>query len=431
MTETSRERNATLEIDGCPIAYRVRGAGPPVVWIQGVAVQGEAWRPQIEELAARYRCLTFDNRGFGASVPAGAAITVERMAADTLALMDHLGWESAHLVGHSLGGQVALEIALTARSRVRTLALLCTFFRGRDAVALSAAKVWIGLRTYVGTRRMRRRAFLEMVMPASELASSDRDELAAELAGLFGHDLADHPAVERAQLSALRRYDASSRLGSLAGLPTLVISAHEDRIARPDSGLALSAAIPGSLFLDIPDAGHGVPIQKPEEVNRRLEQLFVSAPDRNSERVDSDAGGGAMEDPAALVRRWFEVVWNQGSEAAMENLLHYDAEIHGLAAADGVAMRGPTGFKPVFRQFKGAFPDIRITVTRTVTEGAMVAAHCEVTGTHLGDTLGIPPTGRRVEFQGMVIVRTGDGRIQEGWNCFDFLAMYQQLGIAG
>ncbi|MGE0641155.1 MAG: alpha/beta fold hydrolase [Thermoanaerobaculia bacterium] len=278
MREPLTEPIQILDLDGCPLAYRLRGEGEPVVFLQGVGVQGDGWRPQADELQARFRCLTIDNRGIGRSVPAGGEITVERMAADTLALLDHLGWESAHVVGHSLGGQIALELALTAPARVRSLSLLCTFARGRDAMALDLGRVWTGLRTFVGTRGMRRRAFLNLVMPRTELRHVDRDDLAEELGELFGHDLADHPPIEMKQLGALRRYDASSRLAELEGIPTLVVSGHEDRIASPASGLALSAGIPGSLYVEIPQAGHGLPIQKSREVNSLLDRHLTAKP---------------------------------------------------------------------------------------------------------------------------------------------------------
>ena len=122
-----------VEHRGCALSYAVRGEGPPVLLIQGVGVHGSAWRPQVEALSARYRCLSFDNRGLGRSQPRGAALSVEQMAEDAQALMDAQGWDSAHVVGHSLGGLIAQHLALSARARVRSLSLLCTFSRGRDA----------------------------------------------------------------------------------------------------------------------------------------------------------------------------------------------------------------------------------------------------------------------------------------------------------
>lgn len=255
----------------------MHGSGQPVVFIQGSGVHGACWKPQLDGLKNEFQCLSFDNRGMGASQPlAVTVLTIERMAADTIALMDAMGWRSAHVAGHSMGGLIAICLALKNPDRVKTLALLCSFANGRDAVAMSASKIWLGLRTYIGTRRMRRHAFLEMVFPQTLIRSSDRDELAARMAPLFGHDLADHPPVVLKQLAAMKRYDATARLGELSGIPTLVLAAGQDRIAPFDSSRSMAGAIPGAAFHGYPEAGHGLPIQLADEVNRQLRNHFRS-----------------------------------------------------------------------------------------------------------------------------------------------------------
>jgi pimeloyl-ACP methyl ester carboxylesterase len=266
-----------LEHRGCNLTYRVRGTGPPVLLIQGAGVHGSGWQPQIDELQDRYRCLSFDNRGIGRSQPLGSRLTIEQMADDALALMDAQGWESAHVVGHSMGGPIALQLALTSLTRVKSLSLLCAFGRGRDVTSPSAWMIWMGLRTRCGTRRMRRLAFLEMVMPPAVLARTDRDALAATLAGVFGHDLADQPPVVMKQLSAMRSFDALPRLHELAGIPTLVVSAKWDRIARPALGRALAQAMPGARYLEIDEAAHGVTIQCDRHINDLLAAHFTEA----------------------------------------------------------------------------------------------------------------------------------------------------------
>jgi steroid delta-isomerase-like uncharacterized protein len=133
--------------------------------------------------------------------------------------------------------------------------------------------------------------------------------------------------------------------------------------------------------------------------------------------------------PDAVMRTWFEEVWNQGREDAIDRLFAADGVVHGLPTADGAEPRGPEQLKPFVRSLRGAFPDIHIRVTRTVTEGDMIAVHCHVTGTHRGDSLGVNATGRQVDFWGMCIGTIRDGQIAEGWNSFDFLVMYQQIGL--
>jgi pimeloyl-ACP methyl ester carboxylesterase len=267
----------TLEHCGCQLAYWTQGSGPPVVLIQGVAVHGEAWRPQVDALADRYHCLWFDNRGLGQSQPVGATVSVAQMADDVGRLMDAAGWESAHIVGHSLGGLVALELAFQARARVRSLALLCTFANGRAAGKLSPRMLWVGMRTQIGSRRQRSRAFLELVLPPALLAGANRDALAAQMGTVFGRDLGVAPVVQSAQMAAMRAYDARRRLGDLIGLPTLVVSATHDPIAPPAVGRELAAGIPGARYVEVEAASHGLPIQCAPEVNQLLAAHFAAS----------------------------------------------------------------------------------------------------------------------------------------------------------
>lgn len=134
------------------------------------------------------------------------------------------------------------------------------------------------------------------------------------------------------------------------------------------------------------------------------------------------------EENKALIRRWFDEVWNKGREEAIDELFAEDGVAHGLADETGEALRGPTGFKPFFRRFREAFPDIEVIVEDTVAEGDLVAARCIVRGRHQSDTLGFAATERPVEFTGIAVVRYRDGRIVEAWNNFDFMTMFQQLG---
>jgi pimeloyl-ACP methyl ester carboxylesterase len=267
-----REAPSILTHRGCELSYTVHGDGPPVVFIQGTGICGSAWLPQIDALSSHYRCLFFDNRGMGQSQPLGDRLTVEQMADDVCALMDAQGWNSAHIVGHSLGGLIAQCLALSAPQRVRSLSLLCTFARGAEVAGLTWEMFWHGLRSYLGTRRMRRHAFLEMVMPARILATANRDGLADRLATLFGHDLADQPPIVMKQLAAMRAYDATPHLGKLSSFPILIAIAAHDRIARPPLGRALAAAIPGARTVEFPDAAHGLCIQCASEINALLHE---------------------------------------------------------------------------------------------------------------------------------------------------------------
>jgi len=132
-----------------------------------------------------------------------------------------------------------------------------------------------------------------------------------------------------------------------------------------------------------------------------------------------------MADPDTVARRWFREVWDEGRESAIDELMASDAVAHGLG---GPPMRGPDEFKPFHRTFLNAFGDLEVQILRTVVQDDMVAVHCHVTARHVGEALGGPPTNKPVEFEGMAIIRVVNGKVAEGWNAFDFLTMYQQMG---
>ncbi len=129
-----------------------------------------------------------------------------------------------------------------------------------------------------------------------------------------------------------------------------------------------------------------------------------------------------------FLHRWFEEVWNNKSEDAIDEMLAADVVGYGLSEPDGSQIVGPESFKRLHRAFISAFPDIRITVEDTVTEGNKIAGRCRVTGTHDGEGVGVAPTRQNVDFTGMIIVYLKDGKMIEVWNEFNFMDMYTQVG---
>jgi pimeloyl-ACP methyl ester carboxylesterase len=141
-----------IETSGARLSYARAGDGPVVLFVQGVGIVGEGWRPQIDALKSDFTCLSFDNRGIGSSVILGPhALSVESMADDAMAILDCERIDRFHLVGHSLGGVIAQEIALRAASRVRSLSLLCTFARGKQGARLTWDILVAGLKSKIGT----------------------------------------------------------------------------------------------------------------------------------------------------------------------------------------------------------------------------------------------------------------------------------------
>jgi pimeloyl-ACP methyl ester carboxylesterase len=267
-----------LEHRGCRLSFDIRGSGTPILFIQGVGVHGAGWEPQVSELSSRFSCLSFDNRGIGRSQPVGARpLTMEQMVDDALALAGSLGWSQFHVVGHSMGGHIATALALQVPTQVASLALLCTSGRGKDMPPITASFLWTSLRARVGSRPQRRRAFLEIVLPRRLRETEDLDNWAKRLEPIFGHDLADTPAVAMQQIRAYRKHNAELRLAELGRIPTLIVSATEDPLAPPRLGRALAQGIPGARFVEFENAAHGLTVSHVSEVNALLLEHLASA----------------------------------------------------------------------------------------------------------------------------------------------------------
>jgi steroid delta-isomerase-like uncharacterized protein len=129
------------------------------------------------------------------------------------------------------------------------------------------------------------------------------------------------------------------------------------------------------------------------------------------------------EQERSLGTRWFDQVWNQQRREAIAEMLAPTAVLH-----DGSSeSTGPEGFHPFFERIHGSFSDIRTTVHDTVAEGDKVCFRWSFDGTHSGDKLGFPATGRRVHVTGVAIIRCENGMITEGWQNWDMLGMLEQL----
>ena len=142
---------------------------------------------------------------------------------------------------------------------------------------MSRGMILRAIRTRIGTRKMRRRAMLELVMADGHLRGANHEQLAAEFADLFGRDLADQPPIVMKQLRAMSNYGIAQGLTRLAGLSTLVVSGAHDLIARPALGRALADSIPGARYVEFPDAGHALSIECARETNELLVAQLAAA----------------------------------------------------------------------------------------------------------------------------------------------------------
>ena len=136
----------------------------------------------------------------------------------------------------------------------------------------------------------------------------------------------------------------------------------------------------------------------------------------------------SVEQNVNLMRRWFQEVWNEGQLQTIHDLMAPDALGIGQLE-DGKPIHGPAEFFAFASRIRGAFPDVKMAVEDAFGAEDKVVLRWAATMTHRGDHLGIPSTGKPVRITGISIARFADGKIIEGWDSSDQLAMLEQIGV--
>lgn len=239
--------------DGVRLAYEERGNGEPLLFVQGLGYDRNGFGPLPGLLADDFRVLVFDNRGVGDSDVPDGPYSVPMLAADAVAVLDAAGIESAHVLGVSLGGFVAQELALSSPERVRKLVLCST------APSLAPPCYPVperGMQAFAAFPTMEREAGLRLMVENSlgDHGVRERPELVEEI---YRYRLERSPtlAAWQAQAMASATFDAYERVAEITA-PTLVIHADEDLVVDFRNGELLAQRIPGAQFEVVPDRGH-------------------------------------------------------------------------------------------------------------------------------------------------------------------------------
>lgn len=249
--------------------------GHPVLLIMGLGVEGVGWLPQVLHIQAHRRVAWYDNRGIGKSDGSRAFYSMRRLAADARALLDHLGWQRAHIVGMSMGGMIAQQFALEFRERTLSLTLIATHAGGPSTSPPRLRSVWLFLRAQFGGRRKRWGHVRELIYPrpiAQDPGNAALMELSSTMLAIQAL-----PRTFAQQLGAVLTHRTRHRLSELAGLPTLIVRPGADILIPGKESDRLQKAIPGSRLVRFDDAGHGITAQCYDLLNPILVEHFTQA----------------------------------------------------------------------------------------------------------------------------------------------------------
>lgn len=232
-------------------------ASEPLLCVAGIGMSVHAWQFQVAAWELHYRTIVFDNRDIGRSTIVRTSYTVRDLARDVLALADALGLERFHLLGYSLGGAVAQEVALAAPQRVRTLTLCVTY---------ASASRWLQREVSLWAARVQSEPLetrieeLLLACVTEEYYDSFMFQLVR--AELLGEQPAQPAEAFARQLLAVGTHRPLVPLAALASLPVHVIGGERDLLLPVWKSQQLAAAIPGSTLTVIPRAPHALSIER-------------------------------------------------------------------------------------------------------------------------------------------------------------------------
>jgi pimeloyl-ACP methyl ester carboxylesterase len=240
------------------IYFEDNGAGTPVLFISGMMCDHGSWGELPAELSG-HRTIVFDNRDIGRSSLATAPYDIRTLADDALAVLDHLKLPAAHIVGHSMGGQIAQELYLAHPDRVRGLVLVNTWAK-TDAYVRACFGAWQAMRSRIKDQDEFLHAMIFFGNGRSTLAVKSADDL---VEGFKATVAQQAPEAFLRNIAAGMEADTLDRLGRIAR-PTLVVWGDEDVIFPPVYAQQLLDGIPRARGICIEGTGHGSPVEKPE-----------------------------------------------------------------------------------------------------------------------------------------------------------------------
>lgn len=268
----------TINVSDLNIFYAERGQGEPLIFLNGLAGDHLYWMGQLRAFSKHFRCLALDNRDTGQSSYAASAYTIPDLADDVAGVMARLDARPAHVVGLSLGGMIAQELALRHPGQVRSLFLTGTV--GKSDAWFSAT-----LDAYGCIRRQVRDTseFFQVLLP---WLVSQRFFQDAERVDWLKAILGQHPHPQRMdgffrQFEAIRGHDTLDRLGSIT-CPVLVVAGEDDLIAPPRYARQIAERLPQARLEIMPGIGHAPPIEDPRGFNRLLEGFLQCVGNRGA-----------------------------------------------------------------------------------------------------------------------------------------------------
>lgn len=257
--------------------YEVHGSGYPLILIRGLASNADHWYYQVPAFSSHYSVVVFDNRGIGRSDIPDSPFTISTMADDTVGLMDFLGFRRAHILGISMGGMIAQEIALKHGQRVNGLILSCTSCGGKHAVQPDPAVIRdLSGSLFGGTEEASQKGLRCLFSENTIQHKPGIVQRYAEVSKRF-------PSPSQVlihQVKSIQGHDTWAELANIQN-PTLVLAGKEDILVPPENSKILSERIPNARLKVIEGGGHQFLIEQPDAFNNAVLEFLLGLPDES------------------------------------------------------------------------------------------------------------------------------------------------------
>lgn len=265
---------ASLSLPDCALHYEVNGAGPPLMLIAGTASDSASWGPLVEPLSQRFTVIRPDNRSCGRTVAGLDGLSVAAWAEDALALAADLGLGPVAVAGHSLGGMIAMEMAVAAPAQVSRLALLASapVHLPRNGALFDLI---LALRAEGQPADLWLRAFYPWLFHPRFFAVPGQMDTALAMSLAYLH--AQGAGAMAAQLAAVKAYDGATIPAQLS-CPTLALLGEADILIPADLARAALAPIADLQIQTIPEAAHSIHWDAPEAVLAALIPFLTGEP---------------------------------------------------------------------------------------------------------------------------------------------------------
>jgi len=260
------------DVNGIEIYYETHGQGEPLVLIMGLRRNVGWWYRQIFTLSKHFKILVFDNRGAGRTDKPKMDYSIQLFADDTAGLMETLRIREANILGVSMGGYIAQELALNYPGRVKRLVLACTGPGGEKAVPASPER----LKKFTANEGLTPEDILKKDMDiyfSDEYFAKNQEKL-EEFIKISLRYYQPLDAFER-QFAACLRHDTVNRLSRI-DVPTLILTGDDDPLVPPENSKILSALIPRSELVFFPGKRHCFFIEEPDRFNQMVIGFFLS-----------------------------------------------------------------------------------------------------------------------------------------------------------